>query len=126
MKLNALTIINHSTAHKCIALILGILVWHMVSTFHHTSITLSVPVHLFNAEEDTDYCAPKQVEITLYGSKAELRTIDFENLAVHLNAKQYANSHTAIKITSRNLLLPQSIRVQRFFPANFMITKNKL
>ncbi len=124
MKLNTLAIINHSTTHKCIALAIGILIWQMVSAFHYTSITLSIPLCLFNTQTQTKYCVPKQVQVTLYGPKAELRTVDFSNLAVHLNAEEHANSHTKIRITSRNLLLPSSIRVLRFSPTNLMVSKN--
>ncbi|HAU30315.1 MAG: hypothetical protein UV79_C0001G0049 [candidate division TM6 bacterium GW2011_GWF2_43_17] len=124
MKLHTLEIINHSTAHKCIALVIGILIWQMVSAFHYTSITLSIPLCLFNTQTQTTYCIPKQVKVTLYGAKAELRTIDFANLAVHLNAQEHVDSHTKIRITSRNLLLPSSIRVLRFSPTNLTISKN--
>ncbi len=125
MKINTFAIINHSTAHKCISLLIGILVWQMVSLFHYSSITLSVPLCLFNKEHNVEYCAPHKVFVTLYGPKTELRTLDFGNLAVHLNAQEHADTHNKIRITSRNLLIPSSIRVIRVNPANLTITSNK-
>ncbi len=119
------SLINHNATHKCLALIIGILLWQMVSVFHNTSITLSLPIYLFNKEENRTYTAPEKVEVTISGTKNDLKTIDFSSLAIHLDAKKYADVYKNIIIVPRHLLLPPKIRITRVQPSNIVITTKK-
>lgn len=108
-----------------LAICLGFGLWSMVSTLHTDTTTITVPLLFYHIPEKNMMVPQHEtITVTLKGPRAELQSIDYENLAVHINMQKMI-SDGGITLKPENLFLPNSIKVVRYTPMN-LTTKNTL
>lgn len=108
------------------SLLIGFLLWSIMSTLHHSKITVRVPVCFYNNENVTElWDAPESLIVTLKGNKSDLRAINVAELAVHIDAKKLTNQKNNLNITNQNLFLPEQVKLVNYSPMNFSVEKYK-
>jgi len=107
---------------KIISLILGYSFWHIVSQSHTSNIWLEAPICFYQAPKNIDIEAPEKIKIQLSGKRADLYTINTETLAFHINMQDTQAGNQVIRISENQLLLPESIKMVRCYPANIAIS----
>jgi hypothetical protein len=65
------------------------------------------------------YCIthPPVVNITLKGPRAALKTIDWKNLAAHIDFDQISQSPPCVSLTTNHLSLPNTIKLISYTPS---------
>ena len=111
---------RHSILLKVIALVIGYSFWYIFGGSHASVVTFSVPVCFYNMPANTHIVdAPESISITLAGKRADIRALNQEHLAVHLDASRLRNGKQPIPITEQELMLPTTgIKLVQHSPSN--------
>lgn len=104
------------------ALLISCTLWSIMSGMHYSTITLTVPVCFYNDAPSENFEAPEFLTVTLQGKKSDLRTIDYNQLAAHIDV-QKINHHQGITISHKNLFLPSKVKLLHYSPMNFAVKK---
>jgi hypothetical protein len=96
-------------------------IWAMVHNHRYHTVTRTIPVTFYNLDDKTVCDAPEYINVCLQSSWQQLRSIDYDQLAAHMDANTYIHRH-ALDIDEENLLLPKSIKLVSYKPANNYIT----
>ncbi|HBY05683.1 TPA: hypothetical protein DEG75_01910 [Candidatus Dependentiae bacterium] len=111
---------------------MGTTFWVLVNTFHDATITVEVPICFYNTDTTT-ISAPEKVRITLSGRRADLKALNFTQLAAHIDASTLKKSNTSIPsisstpsiptiLSEKHLLLPRSIKLVNYYPTNLILS----
>ena len=100
------------------AFILGFFLWLFISSLHKTTLWVEVPVSFYNQHDTTIINAPETIQIQLSGYRNNIRTIDLNQLAVHIDAQELYEGKNPLKIKAHNLFLPDLISVVNYSPLN--------
>ena len=60
--------------------------------------------------------APEQLRVTLSGTPSDIRTIDQQAVAAHIDASTLVMGETAVAVTAQNLLLPPHVSLVKYKP----------
>jgi len=115
----------NNTQIKIISLILGYCFWYVVSQSHVSNITIDVPICFYKINSDLQIEAPEKIKIQLSAKRADLYTINMETLAFHINMQDVTQGDHVLKLSEEQLLLPESIKLARCYPANICIAIKK-
>lgn len=106
---------------KIIALLLGCVVWYILSATHRTSVWLKVPLCFYNQAENVAIEAPEVLDIHIAGFRTSLYSIDPEKLAFHINAQTLQSGDNFLTLDADQLFLPNTIKLLSYYPMNIMI-----
>lgn len=113
---------NHrSFLLKMIALIIGYSFWYITGSSHITATTLSVPLCFYNTPEHTHLQAPESVSVTISGKRSDIRALDQDQLAVHIDAAQLHPGKNVVQLTHRELMLPRHMKLLQYAPSNLVV-----
>ena len=119
----------HNTPLKIIALLLGYSFWYIFGSSHTTAVQLTVPLCFYNVPTNNNVNAPESVSIKIAGKRSDIRALDIEQIAVHIDAEQLHEGKNLLTVTQETLLLPESIKLIHYSPSNptvELIPKQKL
>ena len=119
MKMNAILLSKQML--KVHALVLGFLVWYIISQNHIESISKTVPLCFYNQPKNTQLDAPETIKITGYGPKSHLNQCFHSDYAVHVNLQSYQLGSHEIEISHENLFLPTTIKLLQLKPSILQI-----
>ena len=107
------------------SILIGFLLWSILGSMHSTTITVQVPLCFYDGQQNTVTLtdAPEFITITLKGARSDLRAIDFNNLAVHVDTENFKKNKNGIILTNKNLFLPKQVKLVHYSPMNLMLTK---
>jgi hypothetical protein len=114
-------LLNNSTL-KISACIIGFLLWSILNESQRARITVTVPVCFYNLPSSGAIKAPEQIQVTLSGTHSQLRNLDPQALAVHINAAQLHEGVNVIDMSSEHLLLPPEINLVKYKPIHLIFT----
>ena len=106
---------------KIISIILGYSFWHIFSLSHTCLIWMEAPLSFYNMPKNLQIESPEKVKIQLSAKRADLYTIDKETLAFHINMQHAKEGNIITSLTKEQLLLPETIKIVRYYPANVAI-----
>lgn len=112
---------RHSNLLKIIALIIGYTFWYIFGGSHAAVVSLSVPLCFYHVPADTHINAPESISVKLAGKRTDIRAVEHEHLAVHIDASKLQKGKNLLKITKQELLLPNSIKLVQYSPSNPMV-----
>lgn len=121
MKLNLTKIVLGNLPLKVISVILGYAFWYAISAQHTGTMHVTIPLSFYNVEEKMHIDAPESLTVQLSGKKCALRNLDITQLAIHVNAESFTSGHNALIVSHENLLLPESIAMVNYWPADTSI-----
>ena len=106
---------------KIISLILGYSFWYLFSQMHVSQIWLDTPICFYNIPENLQIEATDTIKIQLSAKRADLYTIDREALAFHIDMQEAKTGNIIMKLKEEQLLLPDTIKLVRHYPANIAL-----
>lgn len=109
---------TNSTLIKIIALIVGYSLWHVLGNSHTTTIQCSVPLCFYNIPTGKTINAPEQISIQIIGKRSDIRSLDTEQLALHIDAELLHDGKNLLAITQNALFLPESMKLIHYSPSN--------
>ncbi len=103
---------------KIISLILGYTFWHILSSSHASTAWINVPLCFYNVPEEKSIKAPEGLSVKISGKRDELRMLDLQELAIHINASQLHDGKNLLAITPETIFLPERIKLVHYSPSN--------
>jgi len=103
---------------KVISLILGYTFWYIFGNSHISTAWINVPLCFYNVANTQTVHAPEKISVKIAGKRSDLRALDAEQLAIHINAQNLQNGRNLITITDEALFLPNSIKLVHYTPSN--------
>jgi hypothetical protein len=92
------------------------LLWLYISSLFKSTLWVEVPISFYNQSEETTIHAPEMVSLQLAGYYAQLRQLDNQQLAIHIDAQTLHDGKNPLIIHRENLFLPDSISVVNYSP----------
>ncbi len=106
---------------KVISLTLGYTFWYIFSSSHVGSLWVTVPLTFYNIPTTHSIVGPETVTVRIAGKRSEIRTLDFENIAIYVDAQSLKKGRNCLAITEEQLFLPSSIKLVHYCPSNPII-----
>lgn len=119
LKLQELLLSNGAT--RVMACLIGFICWSILNESHKHSTKLMVPVSFYHVPEGYTIEAPEQIQITVMATLNQLRNLDTENLALHIDGSRLCEGMNAIDITAQQLLLPPEINLVKYKPVHIIM-----
>lgn len=107
---------------KIISCIIGYALWSLLSQTYHEQLELTIPVCLYNEPENYTITAPEMVTVRLQGTRATLRTLTHEQLAVHLDATTLHAGDNPLCVDAQTLFLPEDVNMLHYNATPLLIT----
>ncbi len=103
---------------KVISLMLGYTFWYIFGNSHSSTAWITVPICFYNVAENSVIKGPETISLKITGKRSDLRSLDPEQLAIHINATQLIPGKNSLSITHNELFLPDSIKLVHYSPSN--------
>jgi len=107
-----------------ISLLGGYSLWSILSTYQPISVRHTIPLCFYNTADDTEIIAPEQISIMLRGRRAHLASLDYQELAAHLDAQKLRTGTQTILLSETNLFLPEGVKLLKWGPTPLTVTVN--
>jgi hypothetical protein len=120
--MNATSLIRTNLLLKLFSLLAGTLLWYIISSSHVISMNYTVPLCFYGNTEHITITAPETITITLAGKRSDLRALQLNELALHINADELGWGEQPLEPTTQKLFLPSSIKLVQWKPTNLSIT----
>jgi len=102
---------------KILSITLGFSLWYICKQARYDSINLDIPIYFYNEVPHKIIKAPETIKVTLAGTRKNIRKLDKEQLAIHLDASRYLKPMSYVIIDNQNLFLPTTIKLVHYSPA---------
>lgn len=112
---------SHNTLLKVLSLVFGYAAWYVIGNSHTSTTWITVPLCFYNIPHQCTLSSPETIRLHLVGKRAELRALDIDQLAIHINAHELRPGKNLVTITEQSLFLPESIKVVHCLPSNPII-----
>ena len=122
MQLNLKTELFNNVTLKVLSCLLGYAIWVTIGQSHSTSMQVAVPLCFYAMPENYAVNAPETVTIELRGKRGDLRNIDTQALALHIQADDLQEGPNQIPMSTARLFLPDDIKLINYSPSNSCIT----
>lgn len=103
---------------KLISLLLGYTFWYIFSHSHIATAWITIPLCFYNVPTHNSIRAPETVSVKIAGKRADLRSLDTHELAIHVNADKLREGKNVLTITPETIFLPESIKLVHYSPSN--------
>lgn len=106
---------------KIVSFIIGYTFWYIFGHTHTITTRVRVPVSFYGAPHAMVINSPESITLELSGKRSTLRALDKHTLALHIDAQKLHHGPNTISISSRNLFLPDNIKLLNYSPSNMVI-----
>lgn len=107
---------------KIVSCILGYSLWSMLSQTYLDDLDIAVPVCLYNVPESFTIDAPETINLRLRASRAMLRTITHDQVALHIDGTTLHAGTNPLLVCQSSLFLPENVNVVHYTARPLMIT----
>lgn len=114
----------NNTPLKLFSLLLGYLMWHILSSHQTITKAITIPVCFYNTTQERTIKAPETLQITLRGKRSSFNDAYMKDLALHIDAAALTKQTTIVPVSSSQLFLPESIALVNYVPSPLIIQKN--
>ena len=125
MKISIKNALLNNVQIKTFSLIFGYITWSIISHSHADNAWVTAPVYFSHNETSLLITAPETVKIKLAGKRCDLRLLDTNTTAVHIDTRDLREGEQNIELSDRNLLLPDSIHVAGWAPTHIHVIVKK-
>jgi len=122
MHIRQQNILLNNLVLKLISLILGYIIWSIVSQTHTTTSHLTIPLFFYNIQQHTNIAAPEIVTIQLQGSKKVLHALSNKQLAAHIDAQTLKAGKNLVHLSKSMLFLPGKVELLDTTPSPVIIS----
>lgn len=120
MNISIKKILNSTIILKILSLLIGGSIWYQLGFYQRISKTFTIPLCFYGPQRVID--APETIEITLQAKRSDIRALDHEHLAAHINSALLAEGPNTILINNKTLFLPETFNVLHYKPSNIIVT----
>lgn len=110
-------------ALKILSLIIGFILWNIVSSYRSITLSYQVPLSFYN-QTDMIINAPDTITVTLKGHRSSFFKLHTQ-LAYHIDCSELQKGEQEIQVKGRNLFLPDELKLVHYFPSHFKINIKK-
>ncbi len=107
-----------NTSLKITALLFGYTLWYAFGQSHTSSAWITVPLCFYNVPKEVVIKGPETISLKIIGKRSELRLLDIDQLAIHINAEELAHGKNLLTFTEKSILLPEPIKLVHYSPSN--------
>jgi hypothetical protein len=101
---------------KALSLIFGYTIWYVLGYTHSITIEKTVPLSFYATNRMWAIDAPETITVHLSGKRAHLRTLNYDELAVHIDGQTLNEGKNIVMISNETLFLPNSIKLVHYIP----------
>jgi hypothetical protein len=116
MRLNLRKLLLNNGTLKISSCIIGFILWSILNESYRAHLTLAVPVCFYNVPEKCTINCPEEAQVTLSGTPAQVRNLDQQTVALHIDAQKLEEGTNTVALTTKNLLLPQELSLVKYKP----------
>lgn len=113
-------IINNNLTLKCIACIIGMLLWLKYSS-PLVQCSLEVPLSFYHVDDGTEIESLEHINVMLQAKRTDLYLLDSCKCAIHIDAQNLQKGVNEVAITEKNIYLPEAVAVLNYSPASITI-----
>ena len=110
---------------KLFSLVLGYGLWSIVNQSHADDMWMDIPLCFCETAKTMNVDAPETVKINLTGKRADLRVLDRNGVAVHIDTRRLSAGKNIIALSDRQVLLPETIQITGWAPTHVNINVKK-
>ncbi len=121
MRLHLKAIVLDNAPLKIISLILGFTLWYIFSQEQTINLWLDVPISFYNISEQMTIHCPETITINIAGKRIDLRHLNRQHMATHINAQNLPQGRSNITITPDLLFLPNPVKLLHYKPSNITV-----
>jgi hypothetical protein len=104
---------------KIASLFIGILLWSILSDLHVSSVRIRVPLYFYTTDgSSVTVKAPEEITVVIAAKRWQLRLIDFNTLALHVDVTEKSQGSFPLKPTIQQLFLPSYLKLVSYEPIN--------
>lgn len=101
-----------------ISLVLGYTFWYMFGSSHTITAWITVPLSFYNTPIHTSIKAPESISLKIAGKRDDIRSLDLNQVAIHIDAQDLHEGKNLLTINAQKLLLPDTIKTLHYIPIN--------
>lgn len=121
MPLPARKTVWRNTSLKLISLIFGFTFWYIFGNLHSSTAWITVPLCFYNIPQNCQLKGPDSISLKITGKRSDLRALDIEQLAIHINANRLKHGKNLLYINQDTIFLPDAIKLVHYCPLNPVI-----
>lgn len=106
---------------KCIAGILGMLIWLKYSS-SLVQCSIEIPLSFYHVDEQHEINSPDYITVLLQAKRNDLYLTDLSECAIHINAQELKKGINQIFITEKDICLPEAMTVLNYSPRSVEIS----
>lgn len=114
-------ITKSSLTLKCIACIIGIMLWLTYSN-PLVQCSLELPLSFYHVDEQHEISSPDYITVLLQAKRNNLYLTDFAESAIHIDAQHLKKGINLVSITENDICLPEVGTVLNYSPRSIEIT----
>ncbi len=126
MVLSLKKILSNNAPLKVFSLILGYLVWSIFSSGSARTITQELSICFYNIPKTCTINSPETLKVTLAATRADLYTLNYDALAIHINARDLHIGSNPITLNNDTLFLPDTIKLVHYTPAPLIVEMTEI
>jgi len=107
---------NHNNRLKIIAIICGYNLWLVYSNSLTTTVTLPLPLFVYNIPDQKQITFPDSINVTLRGTYQDLRSLD-DQIGFHIDAATLPEGKNSLSVAKTSLVLPRTLSVLHCNPS---------
>ena len=106
---------------KLVSLIIGATFWYIFGNMNTTTTWITAPLYFYNVPEHATIKAPESVSLKIMGKRSEIRMLDLEQVAIHINAQRLQVGPNKLVCDQETMFLPETIKLVHYLPSNPII-----
>lgn len=118
MNMSIHKIVLNNLTLKIVAFIIAYGCWSLLNQSRIVQIETNVPLCFYNGKTTDTISAPETIAITLAGKATDMRSLNFEQIACHINMAELHAGDNPLRVTKETLFLPESINLVHYYPSN--------
>lgn len=107
-----------NTSLKFTAFLLGYTFWYVFGQSHTSTAWITLPLCFYNVPKQTMIKGPETMALKIIGKRSDLRLLDIDTLAIHINAEELTHGKNLVTITEKSIFLPESIKLVDYSLSN--------
>ena len=120
--MNLKNLLQTNLSLKLFSLLAGAALWYIVGSSHVSTMQCIVPVCFYGNTDHITLEAPELCTIKLAGKRADLRSLNLNDLALHICVDDLDWGNQLIEPDAQKLLLPSTIKLVQWRPSNLIVT----
>jgi len=103
---------------KILSFILAYGSWSMINQSHADDVWIDAPICFYETAQGLKIAAPDHVKVNLSGKRVDLRSLDTQCTAIHIDSRTLKEGDNKIALSEKQVMLPETIKVTGWTPSH--------